>query len=548
MAVERVGGTAHIDTFTRDALPPRESWPDLVFDLPELRYPEQLNCAVELVDRVAERLGPERTALLDDAGGQWSYGELARRSDQVAQVLTDDLGLVPGNRVLLRGPNNPWLVACWLGVLKAGGVVVTTMPLLRAGELRTIAEMAQVELALCDHRFLDDLAKTGVETLRIVTYGGTGSDDLTARVAAKDGAFSSVATAADDVALLAFTSGTTGKPKATMHFHRDVLAIADTFSAHLVRPERDDVFAGSPPLAFTFGLGALVVFPLRAGAASLLLEKASPEELFAAVGRHRVTVLFTAPTAYRVALRRLDDYALSSLRRCVSAGEALPLPTWQAFREATGLSIIDGIGATEMLHIFIASADGDIRPGSTGRPVPGYLARVVDPAGQPVPDGEPGLLAVQGPTGCRYLADDRQRNYVRDGWNITGDVFVRDQDGYFWYQARADDMIVSSGYNIAGPEVEQALLAHPDVLECGVVGAPDDERGMVVSAFVVLANGVPASTDTATALQDFVKEQIAPYKYPRVIQFVAALPRTSTGKVQRFALRDMASAPSAGQS
>ena len=540
MPVRKAARSAHTDTFTRDALPPHDAWPDLVFDLPGLQYPERLNCATELLDRVVERLGGDRPCLLDGAGGTWSYADLLRTANQVARVLVDDLRVEPGERVLLRGPNNPWLVACWLGVLKAGAVVVTTMPLLRSSELRVICDMAQVRIALSDSRFVEELVKAEVPDLRIVEYGGPTAEDLVLRAAAKPEDFGNVDTAADDVCLLAFTSGTTGKPKSTMHFHRDVLAIADTFSTHVVKPRPDDVFAGSPPLAFTFGLGGLVVFPLRVGASSVLLEKATPDELFQAVERHRVSVLFTAPTAYRAALRNIEDYDLSSLRRCVSAGEALPSATWQAFYDATGVRIIDGIGATEMLHVFLASCDDEIRPGSTGKPVPGYTACVLDEHGRPVPDGQPGLLAVKGPTGCRYLADDRQAVYVRGGWNITGDVFVRDADGYFWYQARSDDMIVSSGYNIAGPEVERALLSHPDVLECGVVGAPDPDRGTVVTAFVVLSPGVPATPETVRCLQDHVKEQIAPYKYPRAVRFVDTLPKTEAGKLQRFALRETA--------
>jgi 2-aminobenzoate-CoA ligase len=527
--------TAHLDTFARDALPPHELWPDLLFDLPALDYPARLNCAEEL-------LGPDRPCLIDAAGTVWSYGEVLRRANQLAHLLVDDLGLVPGGRVLLRGPNNPTLVVAWLAVLKAGGVVVTTMPLLRPGELQVVGEMARVGLALCDVRFLDDLESAAVPGVRIAVYGGDGPDDVVAQSQGKPDNYRNVDTAADDVCLLAFTSGTTGRPKATMHFHRDVLAIADTFSAEVVKPEPTDVFAGSPPLAFTFGLGGLVIFPLRVGAASLLLEKAPPEELFAAVGRHRVTVLFTAPTGYRAALRHIGDYDLSSLRRCISAGEALPAATWQAFHEATGLRIIDGIGATEMLHVFIGSSDGDIRPGSTGRPVPGYVACVLDPDGRPVPDGQAGRLAVKGPTGCRYLADDRQRSYVQNGWNITGDTYIRDDDGYYWYQARSDDMIISAGYNIAGPEVENALLKHPDVEECAVVGLPDADRGMVVTAFVVLTPGAARGDDTVRLLQDFVKAEIAPYKYPRVVRFVDALPKTATGKLQRFQLRASAGA------
>jgi 2-aminobenzoate-CoA ligase len=531
------GSSAHVDTFTRDALPPREQWPELLFELPELQYPAQLNCAVELLDRTIGRYGGERPCLLAADGTAWSYAEVRDRSNQVAHVLTADLGLVPGGRVLLRGPNNPWLAVCWLAVLKAGGVVVTTMPLLRSGELQVVCEMAKVEVALCDARFLDDLVAAAVPGLRITAYGGASGDDLLQRMTTKPTAYDDVQTAADDVALLAFTSGTTGRPKACMHVHRDVLAIADTFSAHVVKPEPTDLFAGSPPLAFTFGLGGLVVFPLRAGAATLLLEKAPPEELFAAVGRHRVTVLFTAPTGYRAALRHLDDFDLSSLRRCISAGEPLPLATWQAFHEATGLRIIDGIGATEMLHVFISAADDDIRPGATGREVPGYRACVLDAEGNAVPDGEPGRLAVKGPTGCRYLADDRQQVYVQHGWNITGDTYIRDADGYFWYQARSDDMIISAGYNIAGPEVEAALLGHEAVAECGVVGWPDAERGTIVKAFVVLKKDFSPGADMVRTLQEHVKKAIAPYKYPRAVEFVEALPRTETGKLQRFKLR-----------
>jgi 2-aminobenzoate-CoA ligase len=529
--------SAHVDTFARDNLPPFDQWPELIFELPDLRYPDRLNCATALLDDVVTEHGPDRPSVLSPTES-WSYGELLARANQVARVLVEDLGLVPGNRVLLRGPNNPWLVACWFGVLKAGGVVVTTMPLLRAGELRTIGEMAQITVALCDQRFVDDLAKAGLDGMRIVTYGGADLDEM---ATAKDGTFQDVRTAADDVALLAFTSGTTGKPKATMHFHRDVLAIADTFSRHVLKPDRDDVFTGTPPLAFTFGLGGLVVFPMRAGASTLLIERATPEELFAHVERHKVTVLFTAPTAYRAILPSLPGVDVSSLRRCVSAGEALPAATWEAFFQATGVKIIDGIGATEMLHIFISAADDDIRPGSTGRPVPGFRATVLGPDGSPVSDGTVGRLAVKGPIGCRYLADPRQLDYVQHGWNITGDSYIRDGDGYFWFQARSDDMIISSGYNIAGPEVEAALMRHDAVRECGVVGAPDPERGMVVTAFVVLHEGVPGTDETVRELQDFVKAEIAPYKYPRRITFVDELPRTNTGKLQRFVLRERVS-------
>jgi 2-aminobenzoate-CoA ligase len=531
--------SAHVDTFARDNLPPADQWPEFVFDLPELRYPDRLNSATELLDGTIARFGADRPSLRDAAGVVWSYGELRSRVDRIAGVLTEDLGVVPGNRVLLRGPNNPELVACWLAVLKAGAVVVTTMPLLRSGELATIGEIARVQFALCEARFVDDLVKADVPGLRIVEYGGNGAH-LGRLAATKDGRYDGVQTAADDVALLAFTSGTTGRPKATMHFHRDVLAIADTFAAHVLKPQSGDLFAGSPPLAFTFGLGGLVIFPMRAGAASLLLENATPPDLFGAVAEHKVNVLFTAPPAYRAAVPMAASADLSSLRRCVSAGEALPKSTWDAFHDATGVRIIDGIGSTEMLHIFIGSSDDDIRPGSTGHPVPGYHAQVIDEGGNQVPAGTLGRLAVTGPTGCRYLADDRQLAYVQNGWNITGDTYSQDADGYFWYQARSDDLIISSGYNISPAEVEEALLRHPDVVECGVVGASDPERGsIVVTAFAVLREGVAASDQTVQALQEFARTEIAPYKCPRQVHFVSELPRTNTGKLQRFRLREL---------
>ncbi|HYT09548.1 MAG TPA: AMP-binding protein [Mycobacteriales bacterium] len=531
--------SAHVDTFCRDSLPPPEQWPELLFTLPELDYPARLNCAEALLDRTVEERGPDRRCLVWP-GGDWDYGQLREHADAVSRVLVDELGFVPGNRVLLRGPNAPWLVACWLGVLKAGGVVVTTMPMLRPGELRTIGDIARPQLALCDARHAEDLLAAGIRGMRTVLYGGDTDGDLTSRCARHRELFPAVPTAADDVALLAFTSGTTGQPKATMHFHRDVLAIADTFSRYVLRPTASDLFTASPPLGFTFGLGALVVFPLRAGAASLLLERASPELLADAVADHGVTVLFTAPTAYRAMLAAGRAPALGSLRRCVSAGETLPRAVSDAFHQATGLRIIDGIGATEMLHIFISAADEDVRPGSTGKPVPGYEARVLDPTGRPAPDGVAGRLAVRGPTGCRYLADPRQQAYVQGGWNVTGDTYRRDADGYFWYVARSDDMIVTSGYNIAGPEVENALLRHPDVLECGVVGRPDADRGEVVAAYVVLRSAVAGTPEKAAELQEFVKQQIAPYKYPRAVEFVAELPHTPTGKLQRFRLRERA--------
>jgi 2-aminobenzoate-CoA ligase len=533
----QISQTAHVDTFTRDNLPPRASWPDFLFTLPEVRYPATINCAAELLDRHVLAGAGSRRCLVTDAE-TWTYADLLGRSNQVARVLVEEAGLAPGNRVLLRGPNNPWLVAAWFGVLKAGGVAVTTMPLLRAGELRTVTDIADVTLAVCDHRFAADLDAAAVLGLTTLLYGGSGQDDLTQLAARKPAQLENVATAADDVCMLAFTSGTTGKPKATMHFHRDVLAIADTFSQRVLHPTRDDLFAGSPPLAFTFGLGQAVVFPLRAGGATYLLEQPSPAALLAAVETHGITVLATAPTAYRAMIPDLSAARVASLRACVSAGETLPKATWEAVHEASGIRLIDGIGSTEMLHIFISAAGDQIRPGSTGRAVPGYVAEVQDPDGRRVPVGELGRLAVKGPTGCRYLRGDRQAAYVRDGWNITGDVYAQDADGYFHYQARADDMIISSGYNIAGPEVEEALLRHPDVAETAVIGVPDEDRGMIVKAVVVLRPGAKLGAEPAKTLQDFVKSQIAPYKYPRVIEFADGLPRTATGKLQRFRLRE----------
>ena len=535
--MKQVARSAHVDTFTRENLPPRATWPEFLFALPELQYAPSLNCAAELLDRHVEAGHGNRRCILTDTE-TWTYNELLTRSNQVAWALVDEMGLVPGNRVLLRGPNNPWLVASWFGVIKAGGVAVTTMPLLRSGELETMLEIAGATMAICDHRFVKDLDEAAPTGLQVFAYGDDSPGDLTRVAANKPPQFTNVATAADDVCMLAFTSGTTGRPKATMHFHRDVLAIADTFSRHLLRPTPNDLFAASPPLAFTFGLGQSVVFPMRAGAAVYLLEQPTPPRLLEAVERHGITVLATAPTAYRAMVPNLGAARLDSLRACVSAGETLPKATWEAVHDACSVRIIDGIGSTEMLHIFISAAGREIRPGSTGRSVPGYVAEVQDAEGRPVRDGELGRLAVKGPTGCRYLKGDRQATYVREGWNITGDVYVRDGDGYFRYQARADDMIISAGYNIAGPEVEEALLRHPSVAEAAVVGVPDDERGMIVKAVVVLRPDAELGPEPAKTLQDFVKSQIAPYKYPRAIEFAAELPRTATGKLQRFRLRE----------
>jgi 2-aminobenzoate-CoA ligase len=537
--------TAHLDTFARDHLPPRALWPDFSFHLPELRYPDRLNCATELLDRAIERgLGEKPVFYTPNA--RWTYGQLLERANRIARVLSDDFGLVPGNRVLLRAANNPMLVACWFAVLKAGGIAVTTMPLLRARELAVILDQAKIGLALCDQRLADELEQARARAPvcdRVCYFDGSGKPGAAAELEERMGRaapeFDNVDTAKDDVALIAFTSGTTGKPKGTVHFHRDVMAICDCFPRSTLKPAGTDIFIGSPPIGFTFGLGGLVTFPMRAGAAAVLLEAAPPDVLLQAIEEFRASVCFTSPTAYRMMHGKADSCDLSSLNKCVSAGEPLPLPTFEAWRERTGLRIIDGIGATEMLHIFISAAGDAIRPGATGRPLPGYQAMVVDEAMRPLAPGEVGRLAVRGPTGCRYLADARQQEYVRNGWNLTGDAYRVDEDGYFWFQARTDDMIISAGYNIAGPEVEEALLEHAGVAECAVVGAPDPVRGQIVKAFIVPRPGITGADPLRKELQEFVKQRIAAYKYPRSIEFVGALPRTETGKVQRFRLRQM---------
>ncbi|NQD88406.1 AMP-binding protein [Paenarthrobacter sp. CM16] len=534
--------SAHVDTFTRDHLPPADTWPALEFTLPELHYPERLNAAAVLIDDAVEQYGADRPALWTPDGSVWTYGQLQQRSNQVAQVLTEDLGVVPGNRVLLRGPNNPWIVAAWLGVLKAGAVVVTTMPMLRSTEVSTLIALTKPVVAISDHRFVDELKVAAGDAVQVLTYGaGNGFDDdgdLTSRCGHKSGMFTAVDTSADDVALLGPTSGTTGVPKVTMHFHRDILANADTFARHILQPTSDDVFAGSPPLAFTFGLGGLVVFPLRFGASSLLTEKAGPVELAENAAAAGATILFTAPTAYRAILKEKRGDLLRGLRIAVSAGEHLSKETWEAVHEATGLRLVNGIGATEMLHVFISAAGDDIRPGTTGRAVPGFRATILDEDGNELGPGNIGRLAVIGPTGCRYLDDARQANYVVQGWNVTGDTFGMDADGYFTYQARSDNMIVSSGYNIGAPEVETAIDQHPDVVENAVIGVPDEERGSIVCAFIVLREGVTGDAAKRKEIQDFVKQTIAPYKYPRDVRFVTELPRNPSGKLQHFKLRD----------
>src|SRR5690349_9893637 len=544
-----LGPSGHVDDFARRNLPPLEQWPDLLLDRPEFQYPEYLNAAVELTDRIVEKGWGDRIALIGN-GRQRTYKELADWSNRLAHALVENYGVKPGNRVLIRSGNNPALVAAWLAATKAGAVVVNTMPMLRAGELGKIVDKAEIALALTDSRIADELvacAKDSKFLKQVVNFDGTSNHDAELdRIALdKPVKFDAVQTGRDDVALLGFTSGTTGEPKATMHFHRDLLIIADGYAKEVLKVTPDDVFVGSPPLAFTFGLGGLAIFPLRFGAAATLLENASPPEMVKIIETYKATICFTSPTAYRAMMAAMDKGAdLSSLRIAVSAGETLPAPVFEAWTRRTGKTLLDGIGSTEMLHIFITNREGDAAPGVTGYPVTGYEAKIVDDEMQEMPAGTIGKLAVRGPTGCRYLADSRQSNYVRDGWNLTGDAFVR-ANGHFAFVARADDMIISSGYNIAGPEGEAALLSHPAVAECGVVGAPDEARGMIVKAYVVAAPGVEPDAALVTALQEHVKNAIAPYKYPRAVEFVTQLPKTETGKLRRAELRQMAKATAA---
>jgi 2-aminobenzoate-CoA ligase len=531
--------TAHTDTFARDNLPPAHEWPEFRLELPELKYPGRMNCATELLDKPVTRGHGHRIALRTP-DGDCTYTQLFTQANRIASLLVREMGLKPGNRVLLRGPNNPMMAACWFGVMKAGGVCVATMPLLRAKELTEIINKAEVSHALCDKRLEDDLqdAMANCPGLTNVKYWYDDSPGSLDELVMKQPLwFTNVATAADDVALIAFTSGTTGTPKGTMHFHRDVVAMCDCFPRSILKAGKDDVFVGTPPLAFTFGLGGMLCFPMRVGASSVLVEKHTPETLLETIARFKATVCFAAPVMYRGMAAIAQKFDLSSLKKCVSAGEALPDATRQAFKEATGIEIIDGIGSTEMIHIFISHTPETVRRGATGYAIPGYQATVLDEDGKACAPGKVGRLAVKGPTGCRYLADERQREYVQNGWNVTGDAYLMDRDGYFFYQARTDDMIISAGYNIAGPEVEGALLTHGAVAECGVIGWPDENRGTIVKAFVVLKSGSERTEETKQSLQDHVKKVIAPYKYPRAIEFVDTLPRTETGKLQRFKLR-----------
>jgi 2-aminobenzoate-CoA ligase len=536
----KLGPSGHVDTFTRDNLPPFDQWPEI--SLKGFEYPEYLNAAVELTDKLVAQGFGDHTALIGN-GRRRTYKELSDWTNRIAHALAEDYGVKPGNRVLIRSANNPAMVACWLGATKAGAVVVNTMPMLRAMELSKIVDKAEIELALCDTRLMDELvacAKDSKFLKKVIGFDGTANHDAELdRIAlSKDVRYQAVRTGRDDVALLAFTSGTTGEPKATMHFHRDLLIIADGYAKEVLRVTPKDVFVGSPPLAFTFGLGGLAIFPLRFGATATLLENASPQNMIEIIETYKATVSFTAPTAYRVMLAAMDKGAnLSSLRAAVSAGETLPAPVFEDWTKKTGKPMLDGIGSTELLHIFITNRFDDARAACTGKPVAGYEAKVVDDDMNEKPRGEVGKLAVRGPTACRYLADKRQKDYVRAGWNLTGDSFVQDAEGYFHFAARSDDMIISSGYNIAGPEVEAALLAHADVKECAVIGIADEERGQIVQAHVVLRDGVIGDAATTKRLQEHVKATIAPYKYPRSVKFIDALPKTQTGKIQRFRLR-----------
>ena len=535
--------SGHVDSFCRDNLPPANQWPDLRIAEAGLSYPERMNVSHDFIDRHVVEGHGARIAIIGE-GIEWTYSELAERVNRIANALVRDLDLKPGQRVLLRAPNNPMMVAIFFAIIKAGGVVVATMPLLRAKEIAYPLNKAKISLAICDHRMIDEMAAAATQAPDLKKTMAFGNGDLEALMQkAGYDQFTAVDTAQDDVCLIAFTSGTTGEPKGTMHFHRDLLAICDTFGARTLRATPDDRFIGSPPLAFTFGLGGLVLFPFRIGASAVLIEKAGPVDLLPAIHKFGATVCFTAPTAYRAMLEEVTRIGKAKLRICVSAGETLPKSTFLAWQDKTGIALLDGLGATEMLHIFIASPAGENKPGATGQVVPGYEARIIDEHGHDVPDGTPGKLAIRGPTGCRYLADERQKKYVMNGWNVSGDTYIRDADGFFWYQARSDDMIISAGYNIAGPEVEASLLTHPAIAECGVVGAPDPERGMIVKAYVVLKSGVTADAALTKALQDYVKADIAPYKYPREIAYVDELPKTRTGKLQRFELRRMAAEP-----
>lgn len=542
--------SSHVDTYVREQLPPEDQWPEFIFDRPELQYPALLNVTSELVDAHVLQGHGSRPALHGHDGQapfMWTYAQLQDRVDRIAHVLTQDMGLVAGNRLLLRGTNTPMMAACFLAGLKAGLVMVPTMPLLRATELNQVIQKAKITAALCMHHLSEELGycqdpshpQHAVELKQVLHFGLTDGSGLEGLMRPHASPFTAHPTSRDDACLIAFTSGTTGSPKGTVHFQRDVLAMCDLFPRHILQMTPADVVCGTPPIAFTFGLGGLLAFPLRYGASTVLLEKHTPESLLQTIATYRVTQCYTAPTFYRQMAALAQQFDLQSLRHPVSAGEALPDATRQLWKEKTGIDITDGIGGTEMIHIYISSAGAQVRPGSIGQVVPGYTAQIVDDDMQAVAPGTPGRLAVRGPTGCRYLNDARQTNYVKDRWNLPGDTFSMDVDGYFYYLARNDDMIISAGYNIAGPEVESALMQHPAVAECGVIGVPDAERGQIVMAYVSLKPEFIGDDDMVETLQNFVKQQIAPFKYPRRIQFMPSLPRTETGKLQRFRLRQL---------
>ena len=536
--------TGHVDSFSRDNLPGQEQQPEYIFDLPALTFPAFLNCANELLDnKIHQGLG-NKTAILSPHVS-WTYQELFSRANQIAHVLTDEMGLIPGNRVLLRAPNNPMLAACWLAVLKTGGVVVATMPLLRCQDLEPVINKAEIEFALWAERLIDELQQAQQLTSslnKIVLFNADGNTnantELEQQMQDKPTDFKNIETASDDVALIAFTSGTTGQPKGTIHFHRDVMSMCVCVGDELVKPTADDIFIGSPPLAFTFGLGMQLALPLYAGATTVLIENPTPPKLTAAIEEYKATICATAPTAYRAMLDHIGNSDISSLKKTVSAGEHLPLATYEKWQQATGIKMIDGLGATEMIHIFLSSADEDIRPGAIGKAVSGYKVCILDDDDQVLAPGKMGHLAVKGPTGCKYLADERQKSYVKNGWNITGDICEMDEDGYIWYMGRADDMIISAGYNISGPEVEAAMISHESITECAVVASPDPERGNIVKGFVVLNDGFDGTEKLILELQEHVKQTIAPYKYPRAIEFISQLPKTQTGKIQRHKLRE----------
>jgi 2-aminobenzoate-CoA ligase len=531
-----INKSAHVDEFTRHNLPDAALWPDLGVSESWLQYPERLNAAVALLDETIKIINGDKIAIID-AYGQYSYDSFLLMVKRYAQFL-ELQGVRPGNRVLLRGPNNAATVALWFATIRVGAVAVTTIPLQRAIELEKIITISKAQFAFIDHRFTTDWDAVTNFAGQSFIYGGPPESDSLAIAQTFSGEHQACDTASDDVALLAFTSGSTGIPKATMHFHRDLLAIADTFAHHIVGSKSSDIFTGTPPIAFTFGLGGLVIFPFRVGATTALFESITPPQLLEKIAELKITCLFTAPTAYRAMLATATPENTKSLRRCISAGEHLPKATWEAWHQATGIKIIDGIGATELLHIFISAADEKIIPGMTGMVVPGYQAKIVDENFLELPDGEIGRLAVKGPTGCRYLYGDRQEIYVKQGWNLTGDLYIKHPNGHFQYQSRSDDMIISSGYNIAAPEVENAILTHASVLETAVIGLPDSDRGMLVAAYIVLKAEFADSDQLKKEIQDHVKATIAPFKYPRVINFVATLPKTTTGKLQRFRLKD----------